>query len=73
MRICALQALKRIDELEEMPDNDYLYMVEQFQRPLECSHHPQGTEVRCASIWHTGKSRRWKKEEEPRPEHSVRN
>lgn len=30
MKVCALHALERIGQLESMPEEDYLYMVEQF-------------------------------------------
>ena len=30
MKVCALHALARIDELESMPAEDYMFMVEQF-------------------------------------------
>ncbi len=55
MRICALQALKRIDELEEMPESDYLYMVEQFNGLSDANDHPQGAEIRRAAVCRSGK------------------
>jgi hypothetical protein len=73
MRICALKALKRIDELEEMPDSDYLYMVEQFNGLSEANVTPREQKFGVRPYAGAGKSHWWKKEDQPRLESSARN
>lgn len=63
MRICALQALKRIDQLEEMPDDDYLYMVEQLSGVSIDGITPREQKFGVRPYAGAGKSRWWKREE----------
>jgi hypothetical protein len=63
MRICALLALKRIDQLEEMPENDYLYMVEQFNGLSAEGITPQDQKFGVRPYAGMGKNHWWKKEQ----------
>ena len=63
MKICALNALKRIDQLEAMPENDYLYMVEQFSGVSSMQVTPKGQKFGVRPYSGAGKNRWWKKEE----------
>lgn len=61
MRICALLALKRIDQLEEMPDNDYLFMVEQLSGLDTAGITPKEQKFGVRPYAGSGKNRWWKK------------
>ncbi|RJP27153.1 MAG: hypothetical protein C4536_14195 [Actinobacteria bacterium] len=63
MKVCALQALKRIDQLEAMPENDYLYMVEQFSGLAASAITPKDQKFGVRPYSGNGKNRWWKKEE----------
>jgi len=63
MRICALQALKRIDQLEEMPENDYLFMVEQLSGVSTEGITPSNKKFGVRPYGGMAKNRWWKREE----------
>ena len=63
MKVCALQALERIDQLEAMPENDYLYMVEQFNSLSSADITPKDQKFGVRPYTGGGKSRWWKREE----------
>jgi hypothetical protein len=63
MRICALHAMKRIDQLEQMPESDYLYMVEQFSGLSAVGITPKDQKFGARPYAGMGKSRWWKREE----------
>ena len=69
MRICALSALKKIDQLEEMPESDYLFMVEQLSGTSGPGITPKEQKFGVRPYAGTGKSRWWKKEQ-PQPANS---
>ncbi len=63
MKACALHALNRIDQLETMPADDYLYMVEQFSGLSSMQITPKGQKFGVRPYNGSGKSRWWKREE----------
>ena len=63
MKACALHALKRIDQLEAMPENDYLYMVEQFNGLSSSEITPRDQKFGVRPYTGGGRSRWWKREE----------
>ncbi|MEW6554439.1 MAG: hypothetical protein AB1384_09155 [Actinomycetota bacterium] len=73
MRICALLAMKRIDELEELPDSDYLYMVEQFNSLSEARITPREQKFGVRPYTGAGRSHWWKREDQQRLESNARN
>ncbi len=63
MKLCALQALQRIDQLEAMPENDYLYMAEQFSGLSSSAITPKDQKFGVRPYSGGGKNRWWKREE----------
>ncbi len=66
MRICALHALKRIDKLEDMPGDDYLYMAEQFSGLSAAGLTPQDQKLGARHYYAGGAKSRWWKRDEPK-------
>jgi len=63
MRMCAMHALRRIDELEAMSESDHLYMVEQFNGLSTMQVTPKDRKFGVRPYSGASKSRWWKREE----------
>jgi hypothetical protein len=58
MKVCALHALQRIGQLEQMKDEDYLYMVEEFSNRSKARVTPVDQKFNVRSYSSAGKSHR---------------
>jgi hypothetical protein len=62
MKMCATHALNRIDQLEAIPDDDYMYVVEQLSGSPASQVTPRERKYGVKPYASGGKNRWWKRE-----------